>query len=125
MEGCPERIGEEDPEGETLLRGEWEEGDREMALEILKRGTRSCRAGLNVWATGFYLERAFRTCPEIISVLERNGYEGYFSIEMFNAGLWQLPNNEAREDAFLERAIAVDEIFPWARTCRWEEDFGS
>jgi len=32
VEGCPERIGEEDPEGETLLRGEWEEMDREMAL---------------------------------------------------------------------------------------------
>ncbi len=63
--------------------------------------------------------------PEIISVLERNGYEGYFSFETFNAGLWQLPNNEAHEDAFLEQAMAVDEIFSWARTCRREEDFGS
>jgi sugar phosphate isomerase/epimerase len=25
--------------------------------------------------------------PEIISVLERNGYEGFFSIEMFSAEL--------------------------------------
>ncbi len=36
VEGCLERIGEDDPEGEQLLRGEWEEGDREMALEALK-----------------------------------------------------------------------------------------
>ena len=63
--------------------------------------------------------------PEIISVLERNGYEGYFSIEMFNAGLWQLPNNEAHEDAYFEQASAVDEIFSWARTRRWEDGFGS
>jgi len=33
--------------------------------------------------------------PEIISALERNGYEGYFSIEMFSAGLWELPTKEA------------------------------
>jgi 2-keto-myo-inositol isomerase len=33
--------------------------------------------------------------PEIISALERNGYEGYFSIEMFSAELWQLPAKEA------------------------------
>jgi 2-keto-myo-inositol isomerase len=32
---------------------------------------------------------------EVISVLERNGYEGYFSIEMFSANLWQLPSKEA------------------------------
>ncbi len=62
--------------------------------------------------------------PEIISALERNGYEGYSSIETFNAELWRLPTNEAHEDAFLEQAIAVDEIFSWARTCRWEKDFG-
>ncbi len=36
VEGYLERIGEDDPEGERLLRGEWEEGDREMALEVLK-----------------------------------------------------------------------------------------
>ncbi len=36
VEGCLERIGEDDPEDEDLLRGEWEEGDREMVLEILK-----------------------------------------------------------------------------------------
>jgi hypothetical protein len=35
-EGGLERIGEDDPEGEDMLRGEWEEGDKEMALEILK-----------------------------------------------------------------------------------------
>ena len=33
--------------------------------------------------------------PEIISALERNGYEGYFSIEMFSAELWQQPAKEA------------------------------
>ncbi len=33
--------------------------------------------------------------PEIISALERNGYEGYFSIEMFSAELWELPTEEA------------------------------
>jgi 4-hydroxyphenylpyruvate dioxygenase len=33
--------------------------------------------------------------PEIISALERNGYEGYFSIEMFSAKLWGLPAKEA------------------------------
>ncbi len=36
VEGCLERIGEDGPHGEDLLRGEWEEGDREMALEALK-----------------------------------------------------------------------------------------
>ncbi len=36
VEGCLERIGEDDPEGEDLLRSEWEEGDREITLEILK-----------------------------------------------------------------------------------------
>ena len=60
-----------------------------------------------------------------ISVLERNGYEGCFSIEMLSAVLWRLRTNEAHEYAFLEQAIAVDEIFPWARTCRREEHFGS
>ena len=38
VEGCPERIGEDDPQGETLLRGEWEEVHRELALELLKAG---------------------------------------------------------------------------------------
>jgi 2-keto-myo-inositol isomerase len=32
---------------------------------------------------------------EIISALEQNGYEGYFSIEMFSAKLWRLPAKEA------------------------------
>lgn len=36
VEGCLERIGEDDPEGEMFLRAEWEEGDKEMVLEILK-----------------------------------------------------------------------------------------
>ena len=31
MEGCLERIGEDDPESEDLLRGDWEEGNREVA----------------------------------------------------------------------------------------------
>jgi 2-keto-myo-inositol isomerase len=33
--------------------------------------------------------------PEIIAAIEHNGYEGYFSIEMFNADLWQLSAEEA------------------------------
>jgi 2-keto-myo-inositol isomerase len=33
--------------------------------------------------------------PEIILRLEQNGYEGYFSIEMFSAELWKLPAKEA------------------------------
>jgi len=36
VEGCLERIGEDDQEAEDLLRGEWEEGDKEMVLEMLK-----------------------------------------------------------------------------------------
>jgi 4-hydroxyphenylpyruvate dioxygenase len=32
--------------------------------------------------------------PGIISALERNGYEGYFAIELFNAELWRLPAGE-------------------------------
>ncbi len=36
VEGCLERIIEDNPEGEEFLRSEWKEGDREMALEILK-----------------------------------------------------------------------------------------
>ncbi|HZT40899.1 MAG TPA: sugar phosphate isomerase/epimerase family protein [Chthonomonadaceae bacterium] len=33
--------------------------------------------------------------PEILARLERHGYEGFYSIEMFNADLWQLPAVEA------------------------------
>lgn len=33
--------------------------------------------------------------PGIIGTLEQNGYEGYFSIEIFSADLWQLPAKEA------------------------------
>lgn len=33
--------------------------------------------------------------PKIIAALEKSGYEGYFSIEMFNAELWQLSAKEA------------------------------
>jgi hypothetical protein len=32
VEGCLERIGEDDPEGEDLLRGEWEDGEKERLL---------------------------------------------------------------------------------------------
>lgn len=38
VEGCLERIGEDDPEGEDLLRGEWEEGDRDLVMEVLQAG---------------------------------------------------------------------------------------
>lgn len=33
--------------------------------------------------------------PEIIAALEEGGYEGFFSIEMFNADLWRLSAKEA------------------------------
>jgi 2-keto-myo-inositol isomerase len=33
--------------------------------------------------------------PGILSALESNGYEGYFSIELFNAELWNLPARES------------------------------
>ncbi len=36
VEGCLERIGEHDSEGEDILRGEWEEVEREVVLEVLK-----------------------------------------------------------------------------------------
>ncbi len=37
VEGCLERIGEDDPDGEDFLRGIWEEGDdRGFVLEALK-----------------------------------------------------------------------------------------
>ena len=42
VEGCLVRIGEDDPEGEDFLRSEWEEGDKEMALDILKTGFEVC-----------------------------------------------------------------------------------
>jgi 2-keto-myo-inositol isomerase len=37
---------------------------------------------------------------EIISTLEQNGYEGYFSIEMFSAKLWRLPAKEAARKCY-------------------------
>ena len=33
--------------------------------------------------------------PRIIAALETNGYEGFFSIELFNEDLWRLPAKEA------------------------------
>jgi hypothetical protein len=50
VEGCLERIGEDDQEGEDLLRSEWEEGDREMVLEILKAES-DVRVGRPEWPT--------------------------------------------------------------------------
>jgi hypothetical protein len=39
VEGCLERIGEDDPDEEASLRGLWEEGDeRGFVLEALKDG---------------------------------------------------------------------------------------
>ncbi|TCJ19737.1 sugar phosphate isomerase/epimerase [Rubrobacter taiwanensis] len=38
--------------------------------------------------------------PEIISALERNGYSGFFSIELFNAQLWRLPAKEAAKRCY-------------------------
>ena len=39
-------------------------------------------------------ERGALDLPEIISALEKSGYEGYFAIELFNADLWALPAKE-------------------------------
>jgi hypothetical protein len=50
VEGCLERIGEDDQEGEDLLRGEWEEGDWGMVLEILKAEC-DVRVGRPEWST--------------------------------------------------------------------------
>jgi hypothetical protein len=36
VEGCLERIGEDDKEEELFLRDLWEEGEGELVLEILK-----------------------------------------------------------------------------------------
>ena len=36
MEGCLERIGEDDSDGEMFLRDLWEEGEMDLTLEILK-----------------------------------------------------------------------------------------
>jgi hypothetical protein len=46
VEGCPEKIGEDDdPDEEEFLRGIWEEGnDRDFVLEALKDGV-EVRAG--------------------------------------------------------------------------------
>jgi hypothetical protein len=38
VEGCLERIGEDDPHGETLLRDLWEEREREVVLDLVKSG---------------------------------------------------------------------------------------
>jgi hypothetical protein len=39
VEGCPERIGEDDPDEEGFLRGAWEDGDdRGFVPEALKGG---------------------------------------------------------------------------------------
>ena len=45
VEGCLERIGEDDPDEEEFLRGIWEDGDdREFVLETLQSGV-EVRAG--------------------------------------------------------------------------------
>lgn len=39
VEGCLERIGEDDPDEEDFLRDIWEDGDdRDFVLELLKSG---------------------------------------------------------------------------------------
>ena len=48
VEGCLERISEDDREGEDLLRSEWEEGARD--IEILK-AEGDVRAGRPEWPT--------------------------------------------------------------------------
>jgi 2-keto-myo-inositol isomerase len=46
--------------------------------------------------------------PEIIAALERNGYDGFFSIELFNADLWRLPAKEAARRCY-ERLLPLCE----------------
>ncbi len=47
VEGCLERIGEDDPDEEDFLRGIWGDGDdRDFVLEALEGGWRSGRVGL-------------------------------------------------------------------------------
>ncbi len=36
VEGCLERIGEDDSDGEAFLRALWEEGESDMVLWVLK-----------------------------------------------------------------------------------------
>jgi hypothetical protein len=43
VEVCLKRTGEDDPEGKDLLRGRWEEMQRDVVLESLKAG---CGSGL-------------------------------------------------------------------------------
>jgi hypothetical protein len=50
VEGCLQRVGEDDTEGEDLLRSEWEEGDKDMVLEILKAEC-DVRVGRPEWPT--------------------------------------------------------------------------
>jgi sugar phosphate isomerase/epimerase len=38
--------------------------------------------------------------PALISALEHNGYSGFFSVELFNEELWQLPPREAARLAY-------------------------
>lgn len=38
VEGCMERIAEDDPGDEEFLRGLWEEGERDTVLDMLKAG---------------------------------------------------------------------------------------
>ena len=46
VEGCLERMGEDDPEDEALFGDLWEdEGERETVLWILKATARCCRVG--------------------------------------------------------------------------------
>jgi hypothetical protein len=45
VEVCLKRTGEDDPEGKDLLRGRWEEMQRDVVLESLKAGCGSGRDG--------------------------------------------------------------------------------
>lgn len=40
VEGCLERVGEDDPEDEAFLRGLWEEGEHATVLDMLKADCR-------------------------------------------------------------------------------------
>jgi 2-keto-myo-inositol isomerase len=45
---------------------------------------------------------------EIIATLERNGYGGFFSIELFNADLWRLPAKEAARRCYERLLLLCD-----------------
>lgn len=69
-----ERMGEDDPDGAIFLRDLWEEGEREVVLDLVKSGCESGQGDLHhkeSWSTGhgisgshYFLGRLGWTCLE-------------------------------------------------------------